>query len=146
MAEMLREMQDRVLPYAVLLLVPAMERMSDQDADVRLVCAASFAELVKLVPLDSGSVHAPGLDAALEQRRGESRAFLEQLLDAGRARPYRIPVPVNAQLRAYQQDGVNWLAFLKQYHLNGILCDGAWRDSCARCGRVTKARDRYGSG
>ncbi len=34
-----------------------------------------------------------------------------------------VPVPVQAQLRSYQQDGVNWLAFLKRYNLHGILCD-----------------------
>lgn len=117
-------MESAVLSYAVLLLVPAMERMSDQDTDVRLVCAASFAELVKLVPLDAGSLEAPGLDAALMRRRENSREFIEQLLHAGKAQAYRIPVTIHAQLRAYQQEGVNWLAFLRRYHLNGILCDG----------------------
>jgi TATA-binding protein-associated factor len=32
---------------------------------------------------------------------------------------------LNTTLRAYQQDGVNWLAFLHKYNLHGILCDGA---------------------
>lgn len=27
-------------------------------------------------------------------------------------------------MRKYQQDGVNWLAFLSKYQLHGILCDG----------------------
>ena len=35
-----------------------------------------------------------------------------------------MPVKVNAELRKYQQDGVNWLAFLAKYQLHGILCDG----------------------
>lgn len=34
-----------------------------------------------------------------------------------------MPVKVNAELRSYQQDGVNWLAFLRKYELHGILCD-----------------------
>ena len=33
-------------------------------------------------------------------------------------------VDVKAELRKYQQDGVNWLAFLAKYQLHGILCDG----------------------
>ena len=35
----------------------------------------------------------------------------------------QIPVAINAELRSYQQDGVNWLAFLNKYGLHGILCD-----------------------
>lgn len=31
---------------------------------------------------------------------------------------------INAELRKYQQEGVNWLAFLAKYQLHGILCDG----------------------
>ena len=38
--------------------------------------------------------------------------------------PYKIPVAINAELRKYQQDGVNWLYFLAKYQLHGILCDG----------------------
>lgn len=30
---------------------------------------------------------------------------------------------VAAELRSYQQAGVNWLAFLNKYKLHGILCD-----------------------
>lgn len=36
-----------------------------------------------------------------------------------------VPVPqgLNAELRHYQQDGLNWLQFLRQYGLGGILAD-----------------------
>jgi len=37
---------------------------------------------------------------------------------------YHIPVKIKAELRKYQQEGVNWLAFLAKYQLHGILCDG----------------------
>ena len=40
--------------------------------------------------------------------------------------PFEIPVTINAELRKYQQDGVNWLYFLAKYQLHGILCDGEW--------------------
>lgn len=36
---------------------------------------------------------------------------------------YEVPVEINAELRSYQQAGVNWLAFLNKYKLHGILCD-----------------------
>lgn len=35
-----------------------------------------------------------------------------------------MPVKIDAELRKYQQEGVNWLAFLAKYQLHGILCDG----------------------
>lgn len=47
-----------------------------------------------------------------------------QLLDGNKVQQYEIPVKINAELRKYQQEGVNWLAFLAKYQLHGILCDG----------------------
>jgi TATA-binding protein-associated factor len=49
---------------------------------------------------------------------------LTQLLDGSKVEIYCIPVKIKAELRKYQQEGVNWLAFLAKYHLHGILCDG----------------------
>lgn len=34
-----------------------------------------------------------------------------------------LPVQVSAELRAYQQQGLNWLSFLNRYRLHGVLCD-----------------------
>lgn len=53
-----------------------------------------------------------------------------QLLDGSKVEKYDIPVTVNAELRKYQQDGVNWLAFLAKYQLHGILCDGKMHFLC----------------
>jgi TATA-binding protein-associated factor len=47
-----------------------------------------------------------------------------QLLDGSKVEQYEIPVKINAELRKYQQEGINWLAFLAKYQLHGILCDG----------------------
>lgn len=57
------------------------------------------------------------------ERRADERQFLHQLLDGSKVDQYQIPVPIKAELRKYQQDGVNWLAFLAKYQLHGILCD-----------------------
>lgn len=56
--------------------------------------------------------------------RDEERKFLAQMLDGSKIDTFEIPVAIRADLRKYQQDGVNWLAFLNKYHLHGILCDG----------------------
>lgn len=57
-------------------------------------------------------------------KRAEERQFLSQLLDGTKVEQYDLPIPVKAELRKYQQDGINWLAFLSKYQLHGILCDG----------------------
>ena len=41
-----------IVPYLVLLVVPVMGRMSDQDAAVRLTATHSFATLIRLIPLE----------------------------------------------------------------------------------------------
>ena len=46
------ELGMEVLPYAVLLVVPLLGRMGDQEEDVRLLATQSFASLVKLMPLE----------------------------------------------------------------------------------------------
>ena len=59
----------------------------------------------------------------LKECRNKEREFLEQLLDTSKLTEYKIPTIIKAELRKYQQDGVNWLAFLNRYNLHGILCD-----------------------
>ena len=56
--------------------------------------------------------------------RAEERKFIAQMLDGRKVDTFGIPVAINANLRKYQQDGVNWLAFLNKYQLHGVLCDG----------------------
>lgn len=114
----------KILPYTIFLIVPILGRMSDVDEAVRLICTNCFALLIKLVPLEAGIPDPPGMSAEMLAHRDEERKFLAQLLDSSKVENYEIPVPINAELRKYQQEGVNWLAFLNKFHLHGILCDG----------------------
>jgi len=116
-------MGDAILPYVIFLIVPVLGRMSDSDSDIRLIATTSFATLVKLVPLEAGIPDPPGLSEELLKGRDRERMFISQLLDPKKIEPFKIPVAINAELRSYQQDGVNWLNFLNKYHLHGILCD-----------------------
>jgi TATA-binding protein-associated factor len=116
-------MEDSILPYVIFLITPVLGRMSDSDNDVRLLATTSFATLVKLVPLEAGIPDPPGLPEALLKGREKERKFVAQMLDAKKVEPFEIPVGIKATLRSYQQDGVNWLAFLNRYNLHGILCD-----------------------
>ncbi|KAI0180227.1 hypothetical protein GGR52DRAFT_233826 [Hypoxylon sp. FL1284] len=116
-------MGDGILPYVIFLIVPVLGRMSDSDNDIRLIATTSFATLVKLVPLEAGIPDPPGLSEELLKGRDRERTFIAQLLDPKKVEQFKIPVAINADLRSYQQEGVNWLHFLNKYHLHGILCD-----------------------
>ena len=116
-------MEDGILPYVIFLIVPVLGRMSDSNDDVRLLATTSFASLVKLVPLEAGIPDPPGLSEELLKGRDRERKFMAQMLDPKKVEAFEIPVAIKAELRSYQQDGVNWLAFLNRYHLHGILCD-----------------------
>ena len=116
-------MEDNILPYVIFLLVPVLGRMSDTDNDIRLIATTTFATLVKLVPLEAGIPDPPGFPETLLKGRDRERKFISQMLDPKKVEPFELPVTIKAELRSYQQDGVNWLAFLNRYHLHGILCD-----------------------
>ncbi|CAG0923265.1 unnamed protein product [Notodromas monacha] len=114
----------RILPYVPVFLVPVLRRMSDQNVPVRLLAAKCFANLVKLMPLASGeSGNDLQLDPALEKARKEQLNFITQLLNPSLVGDSVLPESVDAKLRRYQQDGLNWLMFLNRYQLHGILCD-----------------------
>uniref|UniRef100_A0A8W7P0R9 TATA-binding protein-associated factor 172 n=1 Tax=Anopheles coluzzii TaxID=1518534 RepID=A0A8W7P0R9_ANOCL len=118
-----------IVPYVVLLVVPLLGRMSDPDQSVRLVSTHCFATLIQLMPLDglgtSGDGGASGrhLSDDLRQRKMKDRRFLEYLFSPKTIPDVELPVKINAELRSYQQSGVNWLWFLNRYKLHGILCD-----------------------
>ncbi|XP_068114094.1 TATA-binding protein-associated factor 172 [Hyperolius riggenbachi] len=112
-----------IVPYIVLLVVPVLGRMSDQTDSVRFMATQCFATLIRLMPLEAGIPDPPDMSEELIKLKARERNFLEQLLDGKKLENYTIPVPIKAELRKYQQDGVNWLAFLNKYKLHGILCD-----------------------
>jgi superfamily II DNA or RNA helicase len=51
------------------------------------------------------------------------RALNEKLRDFRSIRPVPPPAGLQASLRGYQQEGLNWLQFLREYNLAGILAD-----------------------
>jgi TATA-binding protein-associated factor len=116
-------MEMELLPYVVFLLVPVLGAMSDQEKKIRDRVARSFAKLVALMPLEAGVPDPDGLSPSLSTKRLQERHFIEQLLDGRKIDDYPIPVKINAELRKYQKEGVNWLGFLNKFKLHGILCD-----------------------
>uniref|UniRef100_A0AAG5D4I1 TATA-binding protein-associated factor 172 n=1 Tax=Anopheles atroparvus TaxID=41427 RepID=A0AAG5D4I1_ANOAO len=118
-------LQFEIVPYVVLLVVPLLGRMSDPDQSVRLVSTHCFATLIQLMPLDGlvADSATRNLSEDLKTRKMKDRRFLEYLFSPKTIPDFEIPVKINAELRSYQQSGVNWLWFLNRYKLHGILCD-----------------------
>ena len=117
-------MSTDILPFVVFFIVPLLGRMSDSVSDVRNLAAKTFATVIKLIPLEEGiQIVEEGFSEEFLQGREKERNFLVQMMDPSKIEPFKMPVNINATLRKYQQDGVNWLAFLNKYNLHGILCD-----------------------
>ncbi|GMG55881.1 unnamed protein product [Ambrosiozyma monospora] len=112
-----------ILPYVVFLIVPVLGRMSDSNNDVRVLSTTTFAQIIKLVPLEAGIPDPVDMPKELLEGRDKERDFIQQMMDPTKIKPFQLPVSIKATLRKYQQEGVNWLAFLNKYHLHGILCD-----------------------
>jgi hypothetical protein len=59
--------------------------------------------------------------------------FPLQLLDNRQAEDYPLPMAVAVPLRRYQQEGINWLHFLRHFGLHGILADDMVGGGVLRC-------------
>ena len=110
-------------PFCVLLLVPLMGRMSDPVDQTRTMATKSFAQLVPLLPLARGVAPPSTLTETQKKRSEADGAFLEALLDNSKVEDFKLPFKITKTLRPYQQEGVNWLAFLRRFKLHGALCD-----------------------
>ena len=117
------KLQLDIIPYIVLLIIPLLGRLSDFDTSVRLVASSTFATLLRYMPLESGVPNPPGMSVTLVNQKFRERRFLEQLLDPTALDKYEVPVGIKADLRSYQQRGIDWMHFLNKYCLHGILCD-----------------------
>lgn len=79
---------------------------------------------LKLPLLDTTRLAA--LNAALEARWLGAEQLLEvgkRLNNFGGIAPVKIPDGLNAELRPYQEQGLAWLQFLREYEMGGILAD-----------------------
>eukprot|EP01134_Creolimax_fragrantissima_P003326 CFRG3326T1 len=112
-----------VLPYLVFFMGPVLSRMTDQDMSVRQLSSYCFAALLRMMPLEAGVADPEGMPQDLKNRKIKEREFLELLADSSKITDVKIPSSINAALRPYQQEGVNWLCFLRQYGLHGVLGD-----------------------
>jgi len=122
-SELTTHLGSALAPYCVLLLVPLMGRMSDPDLSIRGAATKAFAALVPLLPLARGKSPPDELTAQQKERSNVDGEFLEALLDNSKIEDFQLPFKCTRTLRPYQQDGVNWLAFLRRFKLHGALAD-----------------------
>ena len=122
--------------WASLFIIPVLGKIADANYDNRQLASGLFGELVRLVPLKTNKFDPATVPECVQRELQEANEFLsfflgtspdllgEASLQRALAMPhYEIPVTINAELRPYQQAGVNWLAYLTRYGLNGALCD-----------------------
>ncbi len=78
------------------------------------------AQLTRLASLEADSA---GLPAPLHWSDEESHRLAERLRTLDRIPPCAPPASLQASLRSYQQQGLEWLQFLREFQLAGILAD-----------------------
>jgi superfamily II DNA or RNA helicase len=103
---------DALKPWLAALLELVGEKGVDFDADS-----------LRLSRLDALRATAALGEGAVWEGAQHLREMVQRL--SGRAEMPVVPVPagMNATLRPYQQQGLNWLQFLRENHLGGILAD-----------------------
>lgn len=126
-AFIIEHLQMDLVPRINMFIIHVLRRMSDQNDQIRLMATHCFGKLLCLMPLNlekckqmSETDIKPSNDQLASQ---DNQRFIEQLLDPKRLDCFVMPFEMKAKLRSYQQDGLNWLAFLNRFNLHGILCD-----------------------
>lgn len=119
------KMGTSLIPYAAFMIVPMMTRMVDEDEVVRDAAAGVFGTLVRLMPLEGGVPDDAYMSESMAEERRNARLFLGQLLGSEPRSHYQLPISIGDSivLRKYQQECLDWLAFLNRYGLHGALCD-----------------------
>lgn len=128
-----KALSSNLVLYIPSLVHYAMKAMSSQDSEIRSLAARAFAELVPLVPLrmdltaDTTQDHKE-LSKSLHEIVGEnqvSRVFLESLLEGKAVKRAAVDhvLADGVSLRSYQHHGVDWLSFLFENSLHGVLAD-----------------------
>ncbi|KAL8002077.1 putative DNA helicase, ATP-dependent, RecQ type, P-loop containing nucleoside triphosphate hydrolase [Plasmopara halstedii] len=119
-----------IIPYVPSLVHYAMKTMSSQFTLIRTCAAKILADLVPLIPLQM-DLKLRDLDLQLSclntivMENAVSRTFLQGLM-VGKAIQHidvRSLLTPETSLRLYQQHGVDWLCFLANNNLHGILAD-----------------------
>ncbi|PUE10503.1 DEAD/DEAH box helicase [Limnohabitans sp. T6-20] len=102
----------KIKPWLSMLMELHGERGHDWDGDS-----------LRLSRLDALRTAASLGEGAVWQGAHNLLALVQQMRGATALAEVPLPVGLQATLRPYQQQGLNWLQFLREHHLAGILAD-----------------------
>lgn len=122
-ALIIEHLQLDLVPNINRFVIHVLRRMSDQAEQVRLMATHCFGKLLSLMPLNLEKHKILNSQVRPKLEHQDDQRFIEQLLDPKKLDNFNTPFEMKADLRSYQQDGLNWLAFLNRFNLHGILCD-----------------------
>ena len=124
----LRDFEVLASPYVVLLLPIAMRLMTDSVEACSQSAASAFAILVRIAPLAASQLEKDVYESPFGE--SQSNDVIRHLIMGKPLPPCVVPVKILSQfekrgitLRPYQIEGITWLRFLADMHLNGALCD-----------------------
>lgn len=117
-----------LLSWASFFVKPALRNFANQDEVLRRMAAHSLSQIIRLLSLDDGNCST--LPEELHELKRNSMQYLAPLYDVTKATEWKLDPPPDfsfmngeGKIRFYQRDGINWLGFLYNYGLNGILAD-----------------------
>lgn len=119
---LLRDFEVHASPYVMELLPVVMRSMTDKVEECSRIAAFSFAILVRIAPLAAGYI-----DLRCDDK---TSSVVRHLILGKPLPPCDVPEIIlmslrlsGTKVRPYQLEGVAWLRFLADVHLNGALCD-----------------------
>ena len=122
----LQEFNVLVSPYVATLLPVVMRLMTDVSEECSRHAASAFAILVRISPLSAPHISQNTLASSDDVSEG----VIRHLVLGKPLPPCKLPDSIShaleeggTVLRPYQIEGVSWLRFLSEVHLNGALCD-----------------------
>jgi len=125
----LHDFEVLVAPYVTTLLPIAMRLMTDKVEECSRIAASAFAILVRIAPLAASHID-KGDSSTSEDDHNVSNNVIRHLILGKPLPPVTLPKTVlshlqksGTTLRPYQMEGMSWLNFLTEVHLNGALCD-----------------------
>ncbi len=101
-------------------LRPWLQALLELVGDRAIAQGAETLRLTRLEALQMGASLGAG---AVWAGADSLRLMVQQLNGVSSMPDVELPSDINAQLRPYQQQGLNWLQFLRTHQLSGILAD-----------------------
>ena len=123
LSEIAENFQAYSFSYIIMLLVPLLKHMADPDDVIRSIATRSFSRLVPYFPLARDAPLPTHLPETFLRNLKSDRRLLVQLLDNTTVEDVKLSFIPVTPLRRYQQEGVNWLEFLRRFGMHGVLAD-----------------------